>query len=267
MVAPMDRRNYWNSVYPSYFIERTAEADAAGVSGAQASHVVSGDKVIAPRDAMWSMLQLLDPKPGLTWLEIGVGIGRSLPYFLGCEPARIVASDISAAMLDECKKRFADPRIEYLEAEAESLRLPDGTIDTAVCYGTFDATYQREALIEFARVLAPGGKILITGKNDDYLDDDEAALAAELGAERKGHPNYFTDTAKMLELAAALGLSLRASRHFVRRGDLGEQKYSDERPPQFYEYLYVFEKRGEPSPLPDGAISSAVSRTRSRTTP
>lgn len=264
----MDRKKYWES-YPTYFIKRTAESDNAGAAVQQESSVVAGDKPIVARDVMVKSLHLLAAGPGLRWLEIGVGIGRSLPHILGLQPARVIASDISRTMLEQCRERFAgNDRIEFLEAEAERLGLPDASIDVAVCFGTFDALFQRQALIEFARVLAPGGRILVSGKNADYLDDDELALRAEKGAAAKGHPNFFTDIEKMLALAQALGLDLSAQRYALRRGDLGEEKLLEERPPRFYEYVLVLAKTGAArSTVPEGEIASATSRTAARISP
>ena len=71
--------------------------------------------------------------------------------------------------------------------------------------GVFDCTYQNEALSEFFRVLVPGGRMYLTGKNDKYCRDDYLAFAAEKGARAKGHPNYFTDVKRMREVIADYG--------------------------------------------------------------
>ena len=59
--------------------------------------------------------------------------------------------------------------------------------------------YQTEALIEINRICKKGARVLITGKNDNYCDNDKLAMEAEIGARKKGHPNYFTDVRKLLK--------------------------------------------------------------------
>jgi SAM-dependent methyltransferase len=254
----MNRKEYWESRYPEYWKARLAETS----QHSQRSTVVPGDAPLPGEEALFAGLDLLGAAPGLRWLDIGVGTGRSLPYILQLGPSRVIAADISRAMLDLCRIEFDGEGIEFLEAEAENLGLDSGSIDRAICYGTFDALYQDRAIIEFARVLAPQGRLLLTGKNNDYLDDDEMALAAEVGARRKGHPNYFTDVERLIELARSKGLDLTAERYFERRGDSGKIDFVIPRPRLFYEYMFVFTRS---SRHPDNAGPEKISEVQSRT--
>jgi ubiquinone/menaquinone biosynthesis C-methylase UbiE len=95
---------------------------------------------------------------GLT-LELGAGTGKNILYY---EPAaRVVASDVSWAMLARARRRLRPPIRALLVADATSLPVRDTSVDTVVA--TFVCCVQadpRPALVEIARVLRPGGQAL-----------------------------------------------------------------------------------------------------------
>jgi SAM-dependent methyltransferase len=111
-----------------------------------------------------------------------------------------------------------------------------------VCWAVFDACFQEEALAEMARVLRVGGRLLLTGKHDDYWDDDELAYTAEVNARAKGHPNYFTHFPALAAALPELGLQLERAFYFERRGDLAINRYLLAPPPHFYEYVAIVRK-------------------------
>lgn len=100
-------------------------------------------------------------------LEVGVGTGISLPQY---QPKnRLVGIDIAAAMLDKARERVRKlglGNVEELEVmDAENLRFPDGSFDVVVAQYVVTAVPNPErALDEFARVLRPGGEIIITSR-------------------------------------------------------------------------------------------------------
>jgi phosphatidylethanolamine/phosphatidyl-N-methylethanolamine N-methyltransferase len=98
-------------------------------------------------------------------LEVGVGTGISLPHYdSGVE---LHAVDISDAMLDKAKKRVARLGLgnvrEIARMDAEELNYPDSAFDVVVAQYVVTAVPDPErALSEFARVVRPGGEIVIT---------------------------------------------------------------------------------------------------------
>ena len=97
-------------------------------------------------------------------LEVGVGTGISLPdYGRG---NRLVGVDISLPMLRKAHERVAAQRLTHVEAlavmDAGGLALPDASFDVVVAQYVITAVPHPEATLdEFARVLKPGGEIVL----------------------------------------------------------------------------------------------------------
>ena len=97
-------------------------------------------------------------------LEVGVGTGISLPDY--SRSNRIVGLDISEPMLRKALQRVAEHKLDNVEAlavmDAENLALPDASFDVVVAQYVITAVPNPEATLdEFARVLRPGGEIVL----------------------------------------------------------------------------------------------------------
>ena len=97
-------------------------------------------------------------------LEVGVGTGISLPLY--SPNVRIFGTDISEAMLNKAKQRVAEGRLKNIEGlavmDAEKLEFPDDSFDVVMAQYVVTAVSNPEvALDEFARVLRPGGELII----------------------------------------------------------------------------------------------------------
>src|ERR1700675_848722 len=97
-------------------------------------------------------------------LEVGVGTGISLPQY--APHLRIFGTDISEGMLRKAKARVADFRLKNVEGlavmDAEKLEFPDNSFDVVMAQYVVTAVPNPEvALDEFARVLRPGGELII----------------------------------------------------------------------------------------------------------
>src|ERR1700691_490001 len=100
-------------------------------------------------------------------LEVGVGTGISLPQY--APNLRIFGTDISEGMLRKAKQRVADQRLKNVEGlavmDAEKLEFPDNSFDVVMAQYVVTAVPNPEkALDEFARVLRPGGEIIILSR-------------------------------------------------------------------------------------------------------
>jgi phosphatidylethanolamine/phosphatidyl-N-methylethanolamine N-methyltransferase len=98
-------------------------------------------------------------------LEVGVGTGISLPqYGRAC---RIVGVDISEDMLAKARERVTKFGLRNVEqiavGDAEALAFEDASFDSVVAQYVVTAVPNPEAALdEFARVVRPGGEIIIT---------------------------------------------------------------------------------------------------------
>ena len=97
-------------------------------------------------------------------LEVGVGTGISLPLY--SPNVRIFGTDISEAMLKKAKQRVTEGRLKNIEGlavmDAEKLEFPDNSFDVVMAQYVVTAVPNPEvALDEFARVLRPGGELII----------------------------------------------------------------------------------------------------------
>jgi phosphatidylethanolamine/phosphatidyl-N-methylethanolamine N-methyltransferase len=100
-------------------------------------------------------------------LEVGVGTGISLPQY--ASNTRIFGIDISAAMLRKAKTRVAELGLKNVEGlavmDAEKLDFPDGSFDVVMAQYVVTAVANPEATLdEFARVLRPGGEIILLSR-------------------------------------------------------------------------------------------------------
>jgi phosphatidylethanolamine/phosphatidyl-N-methylethanolamine N-methyltransferase len=100
-------------------------------------------------------------------LEVGVGTGISLPHYAA--DLRIFGTDISAAMLRKARDRVADLRLGNVEGlavmDAEKLEFPDHSFDVVMAQYVVTAVPNPEAALdEFARVLRPGGQIILLSR-------------------------------------------------------------------------------------------------------
>jgi phosphatidylethanolamine/phosphatidyl-N-methylethanolamine N-methyltransferase len=100
-------------------------------------------------------------------LEVGVGTGISLPQYAA--NTRIFGTDISEAMLAKAKQRVTDLRLKNVEGlavmDAEKLEFPDNSFDVVMAqYVVTAVPHPEKALDEFARVLRPGGEMIILSR-------------------------------------------------------------------------------------------------------
>jgi len=236
----MDRKEYWNKTYADYWRERVKESEKKG----EKSSVVSNDVKTESDNIYKDIFKNNNFLPG-SILDVGCAWGRMFDLFYDYN-LDVYGVDISEIMIRECRKNWEnDSNINNFKiSEAEKLPFLDEYFNNVVCLATFDATYQDKALEEFFRVLKSGGNLYITGKNNQYHIDDNLAIDAEIGASKKGHPNYFTDTKNMVDQVLSFKNILIKSYFFEKRGDFAKFNYKNSMPQYFYEYFLIFKKKG-----------------------
>jgi phosphatidylethanolamine/phosphatidyl-N-methylethanolamine N-methyltransferase len=122
-------------------------------------------------------------------LEVGVGTGISLPDYSRVN--RICGVDISEPMLRKAQQRVAELELTHVEGlwvmDAEHLSFPDASFDVIVAQYVITTVPNPEATLdEFARVLRPGGEIVLVSR-----------IGAEAGL-RRALERWFAPTARKL---------------------------------------------------------------------
>jgi phosphatidylethanolamine/phosphatidyl-N-methylethanolamine N-methyltransferase len=100
-------------------------------------------------------------------LEVGVGTGISLPEY--SRQSRLFGVDISEPMLRKAEERIAALGLRNVEGlavmDAERLSFPDDSFDVVVAQYVVTTVPNPEATLdEFARVLKPGGEIVLVSR-------------------------------------------------------------------------------------------------------
>lgn len=123
------------------------------------------------RDQAWRRyaVRAAGVKPGDAVLDMACGTGDLTELFAKTEAGRVVGGDFTPAMLEVArgkKKANLAPseaaKVEYVEADAMNLAFPDASFDVvSIAFGIRNVTDPARAVREFARVLRPGGRLVI----------------------------------------------------------------------------------------------------------
>ncbi|CAH2771766.1 MAG: SAM-dependent methyltransferase [uncultured Caballeronia sp.] len=108
-----------------------------------------------PEIADWLRDQL-GLRAGTTIVDLGAGTGKFTPRLISTG-AKVIAAEPVAAMLG--KLSAALPQVETHAGTADSIPLPDASVDAVVCAQSFHWFSTHAALAEILRVLKPGGKL------------------------------------------------------------------------------------------------------------
>ena len=125
---------------------------------------------------LWAVLGLIDPS--LTVGDLGCGTGQ-LTETVAPHVHRVIAVDASSEMLDAARARVGgQPNVDIRKGELETLPIQAGELDAAmlslVLHYSADPA---RALAEVARVLQPGGRVLIV----DMLPHEREEYQHQMG--------------------------------------------------------------------------------------
>jgi SAM-dependent methyltransferase len=141
-------------------MRRTWDALAAGETAVYVGDPATGEAELA---GLFGRLGA-DPRGG-TCVEVGCGPGR-MTGALAERFDRVVALDVSPAMLEQARVKVTAPNVEFVAVPGDRLDgVADASADVLVCYLVLQhlpsARVVRSYLLEFGRVLAPGGEAFV----------------------------------------------------------------------------------------------------------
>ncbi|WP_092625143.1 class I SAM-dependent methyltransferase [Actinopolyspora mzabensis] len=145
--------------------ERLAErgfAHPRGLFGRLGGRLMSRGNAATERE----VVALAEPNGRDEVLVVGPGPGVGVQTAARCA-RRVVGVDPSDLMLEACRLRCADQvkrgRVRLVRATAERTGQPDGSFDVVLSVNNVQLWPDRhEALVELARVLRPGGRLVLS---------------------------------------------------------------------------------------------------------
>ena len=189
--------------------------------------------IIAGAAQVEDILRYLSIEQNENLLDLGCSFGR-LHDVLTQYSKNLFGVDVDPYAVEKTERL---PYKKVRVGSGEKISFDNDSFDMVFCWAVFDVIDHSKGLLEINRVLKKGGKLLITGKNDNYFLDDELAYKAEKNAFLKGFPNRFTNLSAVLRNFGALGYELDKLLIFPRRGDLGLSHFTDQGDTIKEEYL------------------------------
>jgi SAM-dependent methyltransferase len=147
-------------------------------------------------------------------VEVGCGVGR-LTRLLARRAARVIAIDVSAAMLERAREENAGlDNVEWLLGDGRSLAcVPDASADACVSWVVFqhvpDPAITLGYVREMGRVLRPGGWAAFQVSNDPSVHRAPGRVRALLGSlagrgpRGQDHPAWVGSAVELEALRAA----------------------------------------------------------------
>lgn len=201
---------------------------------------VDGTVIAGVKEAN-NFLQYLEIDRQNRVLDLGCSFGRMY------EALSIYSDHVYGIDLDPfaVEKARLQPYRAVHQGSAEATGFEKNSFDLVFCWAVFDVVDHEKGLTEINRILRNEGKLLLTGKSDNYCPDDDLAFKAEKNAFLKQFPNRFTDLSAVLKNFKTLGFELDKLFIFPRRGDFGLLNFSecgDDSECVGYEYLILCHK-------------------------
>jgi ubiquinone/menaquinone biosynthesis C-methylase UbiE len=151
--------------------------------------------------------EILDARPAGVALDAACGTGRVAQY-LHARGHHVVGIDSSPDMLAVARKRLPDA--DFREGVLEDLPLPDASVDVAVTMLALCHVPDLDTVMaQFARVLRPGGDLLISDMHAEQVFRGSVVKALGPGGEPGLVATYRHQPGDYLRAALAAGLRVR----------------------------------------------------------
>jgi SAM-dependent methyltransferase len=131
---------------------------------------LSDERSDAEVELIWRLLEL---EPGMQVLDLACGHGR-IANRLAARGCRVAGLDSATGFLELARRDAAARGVApaYVRGDMRSLPWAGGferVLSWFTAFGYFDDAGNRQVLAEVARVLAPGGRLLVDLNNRDWL--------------------------------------------------------------------------------------------------
>jgi demethylmenaquinone methyltransferase/2-methoxy-6-polyprenyl-1,4-benzoquinol methylase len=183
-------------------------------------------------DRRWRRLAVkaLDPRPNGSYLDLCTGTGDLAMAILRGGAEKVTGADFSGPMLSIARRKAESlgGRLLLTRADALAMPFPDGTFDgLTVAFGVRNFEDLDRGLTEMARVLKPGGRVVVlefsTPRNPLvravyhlYFHHVLPAIGRLL-SRRRGAYRYLPDTVRDFPDREAMALRMRSSGFVVSR--------------------------------------------------
>jgi len=167
--------------------------------------------VMTSAETLGALVELVPADAGARWLEPACGTGL-VSRALAAKVGSVVGIDLTAAMLEQAKRGAADEGIEktsFSVGDATALEFADGSFDGAVTrLSLHHIPVPGRAIAEMARVVRPGGLVIVGDLVADEADGEAAAWREEI--ERLRDPSHWAcrTPEQLREMGLAAGLTL-----------------------------------------------------------
>lgn len=189
-----------------------SDVDATGEAGGYAGYLDAVRDVGAVTEWKERSFALLEPRPGAVLLDVGCGTGDDVRALAArvAPGGRVIGIDVSAAMIDEARRRGAPGAGDFRVGDATRLDLPDDAADGARAERTLQHLDSPEAAVtEMVRVVRPGGRVVLAEPDWATLvvDPCDPALGWELARAASERVRSGTVGRRLRGMLVAAGLA------------------------------------------------------------
>lgn len=177
------------------------------------------NKVHDDQVTLGRLVALAAPGEGTAALDVGTGAGHTA-LALAPHVREVVGVDLTEAMMAEARA-LAEKRgianVRFVHGDALALPFPDASFDLVTCRrAAHHFPDLRRAVAEMARVLRPGGRVVI---DDRTVPEDDGADEAINFMDRLHDPSHVRDhrPAVWQEVLKGAGLAVEAVELYTKR--------------------------------------------------